>query len=57
MSKVRQRKHKALVTRQKLSKGVDRDNQYNLRGFRNSLYNAFGYPPYSGTKDRGRKLR
>lgn len=53
MSKVRQRSHKALVTSKKLSKEVDRDNQYNSRGFRNKLYNAFGYPPYSGTKDRG----
>lgn len=57
MSKVRQRKHKALVTWQKLSKKADRDNHYNSRGFRNKLYNAFGYPSYSGTKDRGRKIR
>lgn len=57
MSKIRQRSHKTLVTSKKLSKEVDRDNQHNSRGFRNSLYNAFGYPLYSGTKDRGRKLR
>lgn len=57
MSKVRQRKHKSLVTWQKLSKEADRDSQYNSRGFRSNLYRAFGYPPYSGTKDRGRKLR
>lgn len=57
MSKVRQRSHKALVTWQKLSKKADRDNHFNSRGFRNKLCNAFGYPSYSGTKDRGRKIR